>query len=150
MEPSDKAALGYRIINWVGIIEQLARNQGNRAIADLNLPWPQFVMLNHFRHRPSDGKTVTEVARAMQQQQPGVTKTLKAMVDGGLLRIESDKKDGRVKRHFLTERGLAIHAEAVTRLAPGIEDMFADWDIEAMADLFRDLDVLKRWLDENR
>ncbi len=150
MEPSDKAALGYRIINWVGIIEQLARTKASRSIADIDLPWPHFVMLNHFSHRAEEGKTVTEVARAMQQQQPGVTKTLKAMVEAGLLRIAPDPSDGRIKRHFLTERGRSQHSAGIARLAPLIETLYEDWSIEDMTGLYRQLDILKRWLDENR
>jgi len=143
-------ALGFRIVNWIGIIEQLARNKANRELAETGLPWNQFILLNHFSHRPAEGKTVTGVARAMQQQQPGVTKTMKAMVDAGLLRHEPDPGDGRIKRHFITDFGKHRHREAVKCILPGIGWLFQDWTEDEMTKLFGQLDRLKVRLDDNR
>lgn len=143
-------ALGFKILTWIGIIEQLARTKANRELTETGLPWNQFILLNHFSHRPAEGKTVTGVARAMQQQQPGITKTMKSMVDAGLLRIEPDADDGRVKRHFVTDLGKQSHAEAVKRLFPQIREIFTGWSGEDMTTLFGQLDRLKVWLDDNR
>ena len=66
-----QAALGWRIFNWIGIINQLSTARASRTLAELKLPFPQFVMLNHFSHRPNEPKTVTSVASALQQPQPG-------------------------------------------------------------------------------
>ena len=145
----EKSLQGFRILTWIGIIEQLSRNKASHLIGDL-VPWPQFILLNHFSHRPLEGKKVTDVARAMQQQQPGVTKTLKAMVEADLLRIEPDPTDGRVKYHFLTDEGIHRHRTAVQRLGPAIEESFETWSEAEMSDLFATLDRLKRFLDENR
>ena len=143
-------ALGFRIVTWIGIIEQLARTKANRVLAETELPWNQFVLLNHFSHRPEEGKTVTGVARAMQQQQPGITKTMKAMVEAGLLRIETDSEDGRIKRHFMTDKGKQRHGAAVQCLLPEIREIFGGWSSDEMSDLFRHLDRLKVWLDDHR
>lgn len=142
--------LGFRILTWIGIIEQLARTKANRSMNEIDLPWPQFQLLNHFSHRPKEGKTVTGIARAMQQLQPATTKTMKAMVKAGLLTVEPDKKDGRIKHHFLTEKGIERHREAVSRLAPQIQKLFDDWTPEQMKSLYDELDRLKVWLDDNR
>ena len=143
-------ALGFKILTWIGIIEQLARTKANRELMQTGLPWNQFILLNHFSHRPAEGKTVTGVARAMQQQQPGITKTMKSMVDAGLLRIEPDADDGRVKRHFVTDFGKQSHAEAVKSLFPQIRETFTGWSEKEMTGLFDQLDRLKVWLDDNR
>lgn len=145
-----KDQLGYRVLNWIGIIEQLSRTSANRALTEIGLPWHHFVLLNHFSHRPAEGKTVTGVASAMQQQQPAVTKTLKAMVAAGLLQVEADAQDGRVKRHFLTDLGLAQHKAAVATISPLVRECFEDWDETEMQRLFDQLDRLKIYLDENR
>ena len=149
-EGSVDPAQGFKIITWIGIIEQLARTRANRELTAISLPWNQFVLLNHFSHRPAQGKTVTDVARAMQQQQPGITKTMKSMVQAGLLRIETDADDGRVKRHFMTDAGKRQHTEAVKRLAPYIQQIFQGWSSDEMGRLFGELDRLKVWLDDNR
>ena len=146
----DAAPLGYRILTWIGIIEQLSRTSANRTMTEIGLPWPQFVLLNHFSHRPDEGKTVTGVARAMQQLQPATTKTLKAMVGAGLLRVEPDSKDGRIKLHFLTALGRERHGEAISRIAPMVQTLFEGWSQDEMSALFEQLDRLKIFLDENR
>lgn len=149
-EEGPDLALGFRIVTWIGIIEQLTRTMANRDLSEIGLPWNQFVLLNHFSHRPAEGKTVTGVARAMQQQQPGITKTMKSMVEGGLLRIEADPKDGRIKFHYMTDHGQQRHKEAVNRLLPRLHDLFRDWSREEMDQTFASLDRMKVWLDDNR
>ena len=80
--------LPFRIINWIGIIDQLAGSAANRLLAPLDLPLPQFIVLNHFGHRPgaeNGGHTIMALARALQQPQPGITKTVQKLVDKGFL-----------------------------------------------------------------
>ena len=96
--------LAFRIVNWIGIIDQLASTEANRVLRPLGLQLPQFVMLNRFSHRPDEAKTVTSVARALQQPQPGVTKTVQKLVAKGWLRERSSEGDGRSKLLMLTPR----------------------------------------------
>ena len=46
--------LAFRIVNWIAIIDQLASTEANRVLRPLGLQLPQFVMLNHFSHRPDE------------------------------------------------------------------------------------------------
>jgi len=142
--------LAFRIVNWIGIIDQLTTIEGNRLLKPLGLPLPQFVMLNHFSHRPDEAKTVTSIARALQQPQPGVTKNVQHLVAKGWLRERSNGVDGRSKLLFLTPAGLAKHHAAVAALTPWIADAFADWPETEQQTLFALLDRLKRWFDSDR
>jgi len=142
--------LRFRIINWIGIIDQLAATQANRVLRAHDLQLPQFVMLNHFSHRPDEEKTVTGIARAMQQPQPGVTKTVQKLVARGWLQERPAAGDGRSKVLKLTPRGRARHATAVAALLPFLEPAFADWSDEDLARLFAMLDRLKVYLDTHR
>ena len=78
--------LGAKILTWIGIINQLSATRITQALKPLRLPYPQFVLLIHFSHRPSEPQTVTGVASAMQQPQPGITKTIQKMIVKKLLR----------------------------------------------------------------
>jgi DNA-binding MarR family transcriptional regulator len=82
---TQKPELSFRILNWIGIINQLSVTLANSRLADHGLPWPQFLLLNHFSHRPDEAKTVTGIAQAMQQNQPAVSKTVQAMVAASAL-----------------------------------------------------------------
>jgi len=142
-----QAALGWRIFNWIGIIDQLATTRATRALDELKLPMPQFIMLNHFSHRPSEAKTVTGVASALQQPQPGVTKTIQKMVARKLLKADPAPGDGRSKLITITPRGLEMHARAIAAFVPQFADVFSGWDDAEMETLARQLDRLKVWMD---
>jgi DNA-binding MarR family transcriptional regulator len=142
--------LRFRILNWVGIIDQLASNRANRTLRDLDLPLPQFVMLNHFSHRPDDGKTVGGIARAMQQLPPAVTKTTQKLLAKGYLREAPSPEDARSKQLFLTARGRVAHGKAIAALVPEVVPAFADWKPADLEQFWQYLDRLKLWLDQNR
>lgn len=142
--------LAFRIVNWIGIIDQLTTTEGNRLLKPLGLPLPQLVMLNHFSHRPEEARTVTGVARALQQPQPGVTKNVQNLVAKGWLRERSNGADGRSKLLVLTPAGLAKHRAAVAALTPWIVRAFADWSDKDQRTLFALLDRLKLWFDADR
>jgi DNA-binding MarR family transcriptional regulator len=142
-----QAQLGWRIFNWVGIINQLATTRAARTLAELKLPFPQFVMLNHFIHRPQEAKTVGSIAAAMQQPQPGVTKTVQKLIARKLLRADPAPGDGRSKLLTITPKGLELHARAVAAFVPSFGDVFQGWDDSEMEQLAQQLDRLKVWLD---
>ena len=142
--------LPFRIVNWIGIIDQLASTEANRALRPIGLQMPQFVLLNHFSHRPDETKTVTGVARALQQPQPGVTKNVQKLVAKGWLRQRTNGGDGRSKLLVLTPAGLAKHRAAVAALAPGLARAFGDWPERDQRSLFAMLDRLKLWFDRDR
>jgi len=142
-----QAFLGWRIFNWIGIIDQLATTRATRTLNELKLPFPQFVMLNHFSHRPQEAKTVTSIASALQQPQPGVTKTVQKMLARKLLRADPAPDDARSKLITVTPKGLELHARAVAAFAPRFAEVYSGWDDAEMAELFAKLDRLKVWLD---
>jgi DNA-binding MarR family transcriptional regulator len=148
--PLERVLNGYRILTWIGIIEQLSRTAAERALAELDMSFPEFSMLNHFSHGRPPEKTITGIAAAMQQNQPAVTKTAAKLIARGYVDARPNGKDGRSKILTLTETGRAAHEAAVAFLAPLIERAMEGWSDGEMADLFRHLDRLKTWMDANR
>ncbi len=145
-----KPGLEFRIINWIGMIEQLSSTKARQHLEGTNVPMPQFILLNHFSHRPDEGKTVTKIAWAMQQPQPGITKTLAKMVAKGFLREEPNPEDGRSKILFLTAAGRQAHRDAGQRLVNGMSGVFDGWSAEDKESLFGFLDRLKIYFDDHR
>lgn len=142
-----QARIGWQIFNWIGIINQLATHRAERSLAELKLPMPQFILLNHFSHRPNEVKTVTAVAAAMQQPQPGVTKTIQKLVARKLLKAEPDPADKRSKLLTITPKGLEMHQRAVAAFVPRFAEVFEGWEDSEMHTVFQHLDKLKVWLD---
>lgn len=139
--------LGAKILTWIGIIDQLSTTRITRALTPLKLPYPQFVLLVHFSHRPEEPQTVMRVASAMQQPQPGITKTIQKMLTKKLLRSTAAPDDARSKLLYLTPKGSETHAKAVAALAPAFRELFEPWSEDDMNDLIGKLDRLKVWLD---
>ena len=142
-----QALIGWRIFNWIGIIDQLATTRATRVLNELKVPFPQFVMLNHFSHRPQEATTVTGVASALQQPQPGITKTIQKRVARKRLRADPAPGDKRSKLITITPKGLDLHARAVAAFVPQFAEVYSGWEDAEMADLLAKLDRLKVWLD---
>ncbi|MCU0804049.1 MAG: MarR family winged helix-turn-helix transcriptional regulator [Burkholderiales bacterium] len=145
--PGDKR---YQIVNYVGIADQLLTTRANQILGVGDLPFAQFVMLNHFSHEPDRARRVTEVASAMQQPQPTVTRTLQRLVRKGYLEVRAADDDARARVHVLTRTGKAAHRRAIERLMPEVAARFADWDERDVETLHRLLFRLMRELDEAR
>jgi DNA-binding MarR family transcriptional regulator len=143
----NQAQVGWRIFNWIGIIDQLATARAERTLAELKLPFPQFVMLNHFSHRPHEAKTVTAVSSALQQPQPGVTKTIQKLIARKFLKADPAPGDARSKLLTITPKGLEIQTRAIAAFAPRFAEAFQGWEEAQMEELFAKLDRLKVWID---
>jgi len=148
--PDPLPDLRFRILNWIGIIDQLATARANKDLRALKLPLAHFILLNHFSHRPAEAKTVTGIARAMQQPQPGVTKNLQKLVARGYLAEKPSPRDGRSKLLYLTPAGRAAHGKAIALLLPALSPAFAEWSEADLQRFWRQLDRLKVYLDDNR
>ena len=146
--PSEnEVRLVWRILTWIGIINQLSDARASRALQAFKLPFPQFVILNHFSHRPEEAKTVSGIASALQQPQPGVTKTVQKLIGRRYVRAVPSPGDGRSKQLFVTQKGLEAQASAIQALVPVYRDLFEPWSESEMEDLAGKLDRLKVWLD---
>lgn len=139
-----------QILTWIGVSQQLLETRINRALKGTELSYAQLAMLNHFGAFPGESWTITRLAGAFEIGQPGVSKTVRRLVDKGYLRVEPDPEDGRVKFHHLTEQGKARYDEALRRLLPEGWLIFGQWNIEDIDTLHARLFQLKTWLDENR
>jgi len=135
------ADIRFRILNWIGIVDQLASTRANALLAPCGLTLPQFSLLNHFVWRGENGLTVGRVAEAMQQQQPGITKLLQKLEGGGLLWSAPNPEDGRSRLLYLSEAGRAVHHAAVESLSAALVEPFEGW---SEADLERCLELLDR------
>ena len=145
---ANEIRLAYDILTYVGIIEQLTRTRAGKGLRGAGIAYPQFVMLNHFRRRPPDEpKTVTSISRAMQQPQPGVTKTLQKMLAQGLIKAIDSPDDARSRLLALTPKGLKAHDKALAILSDQFRAAFADWTESEMAAFFQHLAKLKGWMD---
>lgn len=145
---SERQRLHWELLTSFGIIAQLIEERARHVLPE-DLPRPLFSILNHMI-RLGEVTTVTDLARAFQVPQPGMTKSVQKLLDRGYLAAVPDPGDARRKPVHLTEAGRAAHADALRRMAPDAELIFGDWPTEELAALQRPLYRVRRWLDENR
>lgn len=135
MEFSVTERKSRQILIWLGVAEQRLMTRVNRALKGTDLPFAQFVVLDHLASLPGEAWTVTGLASALETGQPGVSKMLRRLTAKGYVHIAPDPEDGRVKRHRLTQAGKMAHREAFSRTAPHAEGTFTGWeggDIDAL------------------
>ncbi len=132
------------------MIAQLVRTRNQQILRETELPHPQFVLLLHFCHDPDRSWTVSSLARAFQRNQPGITKTVRQLLDRGFLRACPDESDARIKRLRVTARGIRVRDAAMARLVPAHTDDFRGWKRSEVSELHRLIERLKNQLDQQR
>ncbi len=140
--------LYFRLLNEIGIIEQLSR-----TLFEARLPsgfvLPQFSVLNHLV-RVRDGQTPMALARAFQVPKTSMTHSLSVLESAALIEFRPNPKDGRSKLVYITEAGRAFRQSSIEALAPDIARIAAAIPPERAAMLLPDLEALRKFLDADR
>jgi DNA-binding MarR family transcriptional regulator len=139
-----------QILIWIGVANQLTATRFERLMSESNLPLPQFTMLNHFSRDPQQRYTITQLAAAFQANQPAMTKTVQHLLEKGYLEFQVSQEDKRVKFHSITAAGLNAHQQAIARIEPDAQLIFAEWSAEEIETLHKSMFRLKNWLDDRR
>jgi len=124
-----------QILIWLGAAERRLLTRVNRALKGGDLPYAQFVVLNHLASLPGAAWTVSGLASALETGQPGVSKVIHRLAAKGYVHMDPDPGDGRVKRHRLTQAGELAYRAAFRRITPQADDIFSGWenaDIDAL------------------
>ena len=139
-----------QIVVWIGVIAQLVRTRNNQTLRHTSLPHPQFVLLLHFCHDPDREWTVSSLADAFQSNQPGITKTVKKLLERRYLSSRRDAEDARVRKLRVTKRGIRARNNAIAMLGPDLAEAFRGWKSSEVSEFHRLLELLKNHLDAHR
>jgi DNA-binding MarR family transcriptional regulator len=113
--------LAFRVMNEIGIIDQLGTTLFERAMPH-GLTLPQFIVLNHFV-RLGGGRSPVELAAAIQVTKATMTSTLQRLDAKGFIGMTPDPDDGRSKRVAITDQGRAARDDAIQAIAHHLRDM---------------------------
>jgi DNA-binding MarR family transcriptional regulator len=144
--PADPPA--FRVLNEIGIIEQLARNRFERVLPP-GLSIAQFSVLNHFVRLGGEPSLVA-LSRAFQVSKPAMGKLVRKLADQGLLGVDDDPADRRGKRVRITAAGVAMRHACIAALGPEVARLQAGLGEDAFASLLPGLARLRQWLDTHR
>jgi DNA-binding MarR family transcriptional regulator len=146
--PSAAEDLLFQTFNEIGIISQLATARLERVLP-MGLRASQFSILNHMV-RLGDGRTHQALTNAFQVTKGAMTNNLTRLLDKGLLTMQVDALDGRVKRYYLTSDGRRVREEARVAIGLGYDELLAAFEQQEFADALPFLRRLRSYLDEHR
>ncbi|NOX49065.1 MAG: winged helix-turn-helix transcriptional regulator [Gammaproteobacteria bacterium] len=138
------------ILLWCGVVSQLVRTRSNQILRSEPLAYPLFVLLRHFCHNPKQAWTITELTRAFETKQPGMTKKVQRLSELGYIDMAEDEQDARKKWYRVNPQGLRVKQQMVQLLRHDQAITFKDWSDKDKDRLHRYLFQLKSHLDENR
>lgn len=147
--PEDDAILEtFAFFNEIGIIDQLAGNQFERALPD-GLSRAQFTVLNHLV-RLGGPRTPAALASSFQVTRAAMTNTLGRLHDKAFVTIRPNPEDGRGKHVDITSAGAAARDRAIFAAAEvfrAFRTAFPPARLRPLLPLLREVRV---WLDEHR
>ena len=138
----------FETLNEIGIIQQLATTEFNRRMPD-GLHISHFGVINHLC-RLGNGRTPLGIANAFQVTKATMSHTLARLSDRGLVELKQNPDDGRSKLVYLTARGRVFHERAIAAVAPALETMDENLDLEKIIAMLPTLRELRAYLDNNR
>jgi DNA-binding MarR family transcriptional regulator len=129
-----------RFRNWIALVraEKAVVRELTRALQPLDLKIAQLdVLMNLYRH---PGVSQHDLARRLLVGRSNITMLLPQLEKQGVLRRESDAKDKRVMRLFLTEEGEALLMKALA-VYTGLIDRVMAQSTAAQCDAMGDVMV---------
>ncbi len=106
--PTFEEGLNYQLIQLV----KAHRHRAEEALSQLGLHVSQELFL--FVLWREEGLPQSELAARLRVELPTVTKAVQRMERAGLLIRQADEQDARVSRVYMTEKGRALYAPALT------------------------------------
>ena len=132
-------------------MSQLYSTRLSQILATHEMTVGQFGILNHLsRDKDNQSLRISDIARAVEVNQPAVTKAIARFESAGLVELSDDTKDKRAKRVQLSTKGQNHLAQVYHSIGPGFSGLFEQFDTAALDQLTGHLKSLGRWLDENR
>ena len=147
-EPQTGDGPVFTFFNEVGIINQLSTAMLAQVLPDGVHP-SHFAIVNHL-FRVGNGWPPARIAAAMQVTKTTMSHSLKVLEDKGLIQIAPNPDDGRAKQVFLTDRGRVFRGQAILKAQKKFRDVLRPEDVEAMTRCLKDLQSVRRRLDEMR
>lgn len=143
---SDPRSTTFRVLNEIGIIDQLATALLAERLPEGVHP-SQFSLLSNLV-RLGDGKTPAKLASAFQVPKASMTNTLMQLSKRGFIDVRPHSDDKRKKQVFLTNEGRKLYSETVSSLADPVARLTAD--IDGLDGILPILEKLRIQLDSNR
>lgn len=110
---------------YISILDRLMKMYYDHGLADFEIGWGQQFYAEYIYDHP--GTSAQEMVKYIRVDKATLTKTIKKLVRTGYVEVVQDEKDRRVKRLYLTAKGIPavkrvkeIHREFRRTLSSGL------------------------------
>lgn len=136
-----------RFARALSMTENLHGARMAKTLSKHDLTVQQFWVLNHIARQGREGQSIASIARAVEVNQPAVTKMVQKFERLGW--VES-RGNGRGRSIALTQTGGQMIGQVVATLAPDTAASLAGFSDAEIAQLTDGLERLAAWYDANR
>lgn len=135
--------LQARLVRQLGILSQLFQSRAASLLSPLGLSYSQMALLTHLEANP-EGATITQLAQAIDIQQPGVSKAVARLEDLDAVSTEREPGSPRGKRVHLNAPGRELLASIREALTPAVDGWFGDSSDAEPQDLLQRMQMLSQ------
>lgn len=136
---------------WLSIVGKLFATRMGVLLEPHGLTPSQFSILHHVtRQRLPGGHSITQIAVAVEVEQPAVTKTIAKFQNLGLVTIAGHPSDKRSKLVQATAAADALLGTIYQDMGPDLFKVFESLNGSDIAAFAAQLKTLGQWLDQNR
>ncbi|PLS23193.1 MarR family winged helix-turn-helix transcriptional regulator [Neptunicoccus cionae] len=136
---------------WLSIVSKLFNTRMGELLAPHGLTPGQFSILHHLTRQRLEGEhSISQIAAAVEVEQPAVTKTISKFQNLGLVEIVAHPSDKRSKLVRPTPEADRLLGAIYQNIGPDLFKVFNSLngtDIEGFA---AQLKTLGQWMDKNR
>lgn len=136
---------------WLTIVAKLFGTRMQVLLEPHDLTQGQFSILHHIaRQPPGQGARISDIAAAVEVEQPAVTKTIAKFQIMGLVEIVASPKDKRAKLVTATPAAGQLLGKIYQDIGPDLMKVFGAVNADEVEKFAVQLKQLGQWLDANR
>ena len=136
---------------WLSIVSKLFGTRMGVLLEPHGLTQGQFSILHHIVRQGSDsGSRVSEIAAAVEVEQPAVTKTLAKFKNMGLVEMTTSPRDKRAKLVKATPQAGPLLGKIYEDIGPDLFQVFSALEVSEVERFTQQLKAVGQWLDTNR
>ena len=149
MKSKHDIPLPARFGQQMGITGHLYTAMIARLLEPHDLTYAQFTVLLHLLRRTQPAR-MADICRAVELNQPAVSKVIQKFISKGWVVDTPDRDDGRARRLEITAAGRACAVTVQQAFGPAFAQLLDVWDPAALERLITDLERLAARLDQMR
>ena len=140
--------VGNLVMTEIGIISQLSSTLFESVLPD-GMTQAQYSVLNHLLRMDCE-RTIGELAASFQVRQPTMSSTVRKLEDKGLVTLNHDPDDRRIRRVAITKAGRAMRQAGLDAVAPLYAELMTQMTQKELKAILPTLTKLRIILDERR